>query len=294
MTGQELRSFQGAFRAHPDKPFVVDAVQNDPRLASDYPRVTPAAELPKLRFRAVRLVRGWFGPTASYGDFTQAGPDAASLKPLPWGITRLVHDPAGKKYYGLADHELHEVDLENRTSKKLGLGPAAWWVSRPYAITFDTKRERLVVAAEPGGFGYLYTYTPRTGAWSFLVDPNNNIDVYELNNNLYPKALAYHPGDDTIYGLVNNWRGDDGDMPTLYRYNALGGIVKKTRLGPPMCPGLFGRSRGGNWTQLVSVDDLLAAVFTIGARPWDDRDKPESFLYLIDPKTDKVRLAWKE
>jgi hypothetical protein len=113
LTKQEISSFQGGYRASLEQPLLVDAVQVEPRLASDYPKVSPPAELPRVKFTALHFtqaMRGqWLG---SVGEFTLAGPDKATLKPLPKGIIALAHDPVGKKHYGITNHEVHEVDLE--------------------------------------------------------------------------------------------------------------------------------------------------------------------------------------
>lgn len=283
ITGREITSFQGTYRFDPQNPFVVDAVQNDPRLDSRYPRVTLADEVPEVRFKAVRAVANGRGDAAcGYGEFTRFGPDKDSLVPLPGRIVHLAHDPAGKKYYGLTDHEFHEVDLEKRTSKKLDPGPDVPPLSWPCGIAFDTKRERVVVATF-GGKGYLYEYTPKTGAWAVVADLNT-IDL---------AGLCYHPADDSLYGLTEK-RGDHGGTPVLYQFNAKGAVTKTVELGPLMFPGLIGRGPTGCHVQVVSAGDYLAVVVVGPLRPGEDRAKPESFLFLVDPKTGKVKLAWKE
>jgi hypothetical protein len=282
LTGQEVRSFQGTYRFDPARPFVVDAVQDEPRLASDYPKPDPAADLPKVRFSGVLAVPAdRFQVSASWGDFTQAGPDRATFKPLPNRLIALAHDPAGKKYYGLTHHEILDVDLEKRTSTMLDPGLAVPRVSWPSAITFDTKRERLVVATRTGG--YLYTYTPKTGAWAVIAEHRGR----------YLAALAYRPDDDTLYALEGPL-SSEGGMPSLVRLNAEGAILKTTDLGPPMFPGLV--SLGPVWSavHLGVAGDQLAVVTAVPVDREGRGGKFETFLYLIDPKTDKVRLAWKE
>ena len=136
-----------------------------PRLSTDYPRLSRTADLPKVAFRAVHLTpTDRFGTAASFGDFTQAGPDKASLKPLPDRIVRLAHDPKGKKYYGLTDHEVHEVDLEKKTSTKLN-PKKDLDLSWPRALTFDTKRDRLLVVASNS----IVEYDPAAGKWRALA-----------------------------------------------------------------------------------------------------------------------------
>ena len=283
LTKQEIDSFTGASRADLENPFVVNEVQREPRLASDYPKVSPPAELPKVKFAALQFApqgrRGdWVG---SVGEFTQAGPDKATLKPLPRGMIALTYDPVGKKHSGITNHEVHEVDLATQTSKKLDPGLGVPQMSWPCGIAFDTKRERLVVVTLSGS-GVMYEYSPKTGAWVVIADLRN-VDL---------ACLTYNPKDDTLYGLAAEG-GSDAAVTRLYRYNANGAVVSSTELASPIFPGIVGRMPDGR-TQLVAAGDHLALLGGTGRRGDERTVKAESFLFFIDPKTDKVKLAWKE
>ena len=284
MTGREIASFQGQYRFDPKKPIVVDSVQKDARLSSDFPKVEPAANLPKFKFQAVRSTPDRFGATFTFGDFSAAGPDTDSLLPLPKGIGRIARDPMGKKYYGIDAHDIYEVDLEKGKSAKMnpGLGvPRMSWMG---GIAFDTKRERLVVATYSGG-GILYTYTPKTGVWAAPAELKGAVSA----------GLVYHPADDTLYGL--QFDGGEGGKNMLSRINAQGAIVKKVELAGPMFPGVLSRGPDSH-VQMISVGDHIAIlVQSPGVRDGNGQRRPgtaESFLFLLDPKTDQVKLAWKE
>src|SRR5262249_21994155 len=110
-TGLGVSSFHASYRAKADEPVVVDRVQDDPRLAADWPIPTPLADLPKLTFQAHHYVAGGhrFDAQVSYGEHTVAGAKPASLKPLPKDTRRLTYDPAGKKYYGIVRSEIAEI-----------------------------------------------------------------------------------------------------------------------------------------------------------------------------------------
>jgi hypothetical protein len=282
VTQQELRSFRSTYLFDPANPLTVDSVQDEPRLNSDYPKLTPAAEVAKIKFQATHLTpAGRFDVAGSFGDFTQAGPVRDSLKPLPKDIRRLTFDPKGKKYYGLTTHEVHEVDLEKRTSTKMDLGLLK--LSSPRAITFDTKANRLLVVASRA----IYEYDPATGKWNLLADLPRGLDL---------AGLTYHANNNTLYGLGKEFAGDDDSKrPTLYEFNAKGAIVKATELAPPMFPGLIDRGPDTR-IQIVSAGAHLA-VLVGGPAPRDGNGKPlkaESFLFLIDPASEKVTLGWKE
>jgi hypothetical protein len=286
LTKQEISSYQGTYNYDGAKPFFVDMVRNDERLRSDYPRVTPSQDLPKVSFQAAHVTVTEHGQfSGSFGDFTQVGPDKNSLKPLPKGVAALTFDPVGKQYYAVKGHEFHAVDLAKVTTEKLDPGPLLPRVSWPCGTTFDTKRDR-VVWATLGGVGQLYTYTPKTGVWAVPTDLNN-VDL---------SALAYHAKDDTLYGLAGARGGDEGGVPVLYAYNALGAMPEQTSLEGPMFPGVLKRGPSETRVQMVSTGDHLAVLVT-GSKPHVEggrRAQTESFLFLIDPKTAKVQLAWKE
>jgi hypothetical protein len=284
LTGQEIKSFRGTYRFSPTDPLTVDSVQNDPRLASDFPKPMPAAELPKVKFEATHQVAtSRFDVTGSFGNFTQNGPDRDSLKPLPRDIRRLAFDPKRKKHYGLTAHQVHEVDLDKKKSTKMDLGSDVPELSWPRAIAFDTKQDRLLVVASKS----IYAYSPANGKWAVLAELPRGTEV---------AALGYHSKDDTVYGLGQELFGEErSTRPILFHFNAQGAIVKATELPAPMFPGLLGRGPESR-AQLVGAGDYLAVVIG-GAAPRNEdgrTSKAESFLFLVDPKTDKVKLAWKE
>ena len=284
LTGLQISSFQGTYASDPDAPFVIDRLQSDPRLQSDYPKPTPIAELPKLEFSALHLtmVRR-LDVAAAFGDFTLAGPKVDSLKPLPKGVTRLAVDPAGKKYYGLTGHAVVEVDLEKQTATKLDLGLDVPELSWPCGIAFDTKRQRLIVVSL-GGVGYMYAYSPKTGKWSVIADMNN-LDL---------AALAYDPEEDALYGLEQT-RGEDGEggLPMLYQFNAEGALIKEFEFGAPMFPGILGRGPTGVTPQLAAVDGRLVVL----ASPTvDDSEEvqTERFIFLVDVRAERMWLTAKD
>lgn len=283
MTGQEVKSFRGAYRFNPASPFAVDGIQDEPRLSSKYPTLTKVADLPKVQFQAVHLVAAdRFGVSGSAGDFTQDGPAKDTLKPLPDKVVRLVHDPKGKKNYGLTMHEVCEVDLEKKKTVNLDPGVGLERISWPRAVAFDTKRNRLLVMSSK----LIYEYAPATGKWRVVAELPRGIEL---------AGLTYHAKDDTLYAVGQGF-GEDA-RPTLYQMNAQGAVLRSAALTAPVFPGLLGRMDPDRGIQLVSTGTHLALVIG-GPGPRDGngmRRKGESFLFLIDPaESDKVTLGWKE
>ena len=282
LTGLNIASFQGRYAFDPKMPFVVNEVERDARLRSDYPQPTPAAELPKLEFKALQITGNAPFATGSYGDFTLSGPRLDALKPLPRDVRRLAVDPETQKCYAIGLHEVLEVDLQKRTTTKIDMGLDVPRLSWPCGITFDTKRKRLLVVSL-GGSGYLYEFTPKAGKWSVLADMNN-VDL---------AALAYHAKDDALYGLGAPMGDGERAKHVLYQYNPQGALLKKISLGDPIFPGALGRM-GGIETppQLISVGDHLIIISkTGGERP--GQTGGETFMFLVDPKTGTGRLTWR-
>jgi hypothetical protein len=284
ITGREIASYQGAYRFDPARPITVNGLHADPRLHSDFPTVTPAADLPKVRFTAVRQTNiDRFRSAAAVGEYTQAGPDRDTFKPLPADIRCLVSDSVGDRHFGLGRHEVLEIDLGRKKGTPIAPDKTLPEISWPCSLTYDTKRDRLLVATSGGG-GLLYSYVPDKKAWAVLA---------ELKG-LGQAALTYHPKDDALYVLGEARSGDDGGQPVLYRLNAAGAVTDKTELGSPMFPGLLGRIPVGSHVQLAPVGDRLAALIDTGDARGEPRPERESFLFIIDQKSGKSQLAWKD
>src|SRR5262245_24786810 len=221
MTGQKIASFNGQYQAESGKPLVVDALQNDERLSADYPQPVPARTLPKLTFTAHHFVSGRrpFDEFRSFGEFALSGPTINSLKPLPDRVGRITYDPVGKKHYGISDHALALIDMDKKTVTKIDMGLHVPKMSWPAAITFDTKRERVLVTTSTNG--YLFAYYPKTQKWEVLADK------------LDAPALTYHPQDDALYGVRGNGDGE------LFQLNENGALIKSAKLDCPILPAML-------------------------------------------------------
>ena len=108
-------------------------------------------------------------------------------------------------------------------------------------------------------------------------------------------ALAYHAKDDALYGLAATRDGNgEGGLPiVLHRYNENGATVSTTALMGPLFPGLFSTRPSGVPAQLLAAGDHLVLLAT--TEPDHNRGGvgSESFIYLVEPKTGRARLAWK-
>ncbi|MBM3980064.1 MAG: hypothetical protein FJ304_07230 [Planctomycetes bacterium] len=284
-TGLEVLSFQGTYQFDPKKPFVVDGIQKDERLSLDFPKLTPAAQAPKIKFEATRVrFPAHSGSTAAFGGFTESGPAFEVLTPLPKGILQLVYDSNGKQHFGLTLHELHAVSTKEATSTKLAPPPGIefHW---PRAATFDAKRNRVLICAHRG----LFEYAPASPLpWTQLTEGR-------LSN---CAALVWQAKTDTLFsfGAARNQRGNGNLVPTLYQHNANGTVTNSVVLGTPLFPGVMGEYGLENRAELIDLGGDLALLIQGRGRDTNtgEAGKPEAFLYVIDPKTGKVKLAWKE
>jgi len=276
----KIASFQGAYAYTHDKPFVINAIQDDPRLLTDYPQPTPLDKLPNLTFKALRLSSGDRFPhrvDVAYGDFTLAGPKVESLKPVPAGVSRLAYDPVGDRYFGVAGHDVVTWKSGDKATSKMDLGfdvPQLHW---PADVAFDTQRRRLFLSSA----GYLYACDVVTDKWSALAERP------ELT------AFTYHPKHDVLYGIAL-LHGEHGDRPVLRQFNVAGARVKSTPLGDPMIPGTLGRGPGVSGVQIVPADDHLVVLVAPHGHRGEEVEPRTSCIYLVDPKQGKVWLTAKE
>lgn len=281
-TGMEIVSFQGSYNYDLKKPIFVDKLQNDERLRSDYPRLTPVAELRDFNFVGTRLLlEGRGRTTALFGEFNSNGPEKKSLKALPKDILQVAYDPGAKQFYGITGHDLRRVDLAKGTSTRIEI-PEKIKPNWLRCLTYDSKLERVIVS----GRNALYEYvTKGDGTWTVLV-PNNRGSF---------AGIAWQASTNTLYAIGHERVGDGYSQAMLYELNVGGAVVARTALAHPMFPGVI-TTRGFDRAELIDLGGDLAAL--VYRENWDPDSgksgKPESFLYLIDPKTGKTKLAWKE
>jgi hypothetical protein len=281
MLGQKLASFTGQYRAESDMAIVVEDVSNDERLSTDWPKPIPAAKVPKVTFQALHLVPGRepHDVTRSFGEFTLTGPKADTLKPLPDHVGRVVYDPTGKQYFGIfRHHTLGAIDMDKKKATTIDTGLDVPEISWPSGITFDTKRDRVLLTTFGGG-GYLYSYTPKTAKWEVLAEKPAHWIAYDAKN-------------DALYGLKGDLRGEGAELQQL---NAKGAVVDSAKLDGEFAPGVLAIGGGGNGIQLIAADGKLILLFSpVGLGRGEGPAAKWSYMYLIDPKTGKADLVWKE
>ena len=240
-------------------------------------------DLNKLRFTAVYITKGArpFAQSASIGEFTVNGPNRETLRPLPSRTVRAAVDGKMQQYFTLTHHDAFRMDsnVTNPTQLKPALAEEQR-ISWPCGLTFDTKRNRLLVISR-GGKGYLYSYSPTQNKWSVLADANN-IDF---------AAIGYSEGDDLTYGLYQGYRDQSG--PTLCQFNSLGAIIKSISLKNPQLAESIGRSPVSSIVQLIPLKNHIVVIVTPEHRSEDTRNT-KTHLYVINKSNYEVRRTWSE
>jgi hypothetical protein len=277
----------------------VNAVQADPWLSSNYPTPEPAAGLPNLAFDAL-----YFGQFGNRGAGSSAlarfsltkGPDFDSLILLP-GVRRpgreapfrrLVVEPSNGIGYGLSSSEIKEVveiDLAKKSTRLLPAIPREVWKEplNPRGIAFDARRQRLLLATHQA----LFAYTTTTGKWEVVREW------------VFPgfAGLAFDPASDNVYVLWERFghRGDE-KLYLLERLSNKGEQLGEVQLSGPLFAGALESGDIDSRAQFIAVGDMLVLVSSLletSYRPVPQTEV-ETFVYLIDPKSGKTLLAWKD
>jgi hypothetical protein len=275
-----ISSFHGAYAYQHEKPITVSKVQEEPRLDRDFPKPSPAAELPDILFPGLHLVasdrRLGHAQKASWGDFKPSGPVKESLVPLPDGITQAVFDGKNKTYYGIRGHNVVKFGDDPKKFEQLDVGFAVPEFSWPQDLALDAKRERLFVLAR----NYLYQLDLASGAWSVLAERPGLV------------ALTFSAKHDCLFGCSLQRGGDGPGKPTLVTMNLQGAPVNTRSLGDPVVPGSL-NDHPFSGAQLIDADDYLVLITSPNDFSGESIGPPMSYTYLIEPKKGTTWLAAK-
>jgi serine/threonine protein kinase len=229
-----------------------------------------------LRFQALNFAStSSMRLTVSYGTFTAKGVIASSLKSIPssqpYEISHLAFDPRRQQFYGLNLHQLMALDMKEQELSELkpqGLRSLSW----PSGLTFDTNRDRLIVANTRNEF--LYAYSPELQNWTKLGEIDSNV-----------QALTFDPEEDMIYGIAQSFGAESIVAPVhLLMYNTNGALVKTTPLALPMS--ISDSEYGSAQTQLIVVGQYI--VVLIYAPYYASQNAQAWRIYLVNPRTGRV------
>jgi hypothetical protein len=286
MTKSELASYHGDYQSRSDAPFLIDKIQDDPRLSVNYPQPISRDKMPAdardITFVANRYVAGLRSHelSSSFGEYSVFGPKVNSLKPLPKGVSRITYDPDHKMHYGISGHGMVQVNMASNETKQIDLGLSVPRLSWPCEITYDTKRKRVILGSSGGG-GFFYAYSTETQQWTVISKRPGALD-----------AFVYSPLDDFIYGVLFD-HGEDGNVASLAKVNSEGAIVSRIPLGPPIEPGCLKNGPGVCTTQVAIAGKYIAILAAPGGHG-DEHELDAASIYLVDPNTKQIWLTSKE
>jgi hypothetical protein len=248
LTGLEMASFHGLPTSPYPTPIVIESVQDDARLQSNYPQAVPVTELPNLHFQ-VAFFNGYppYGTatttgTVAFREYTLAGPVDEAM-PLLKG-TRVTTNASTQYYYGANWQTVFQVEAASGICRTMTLDAGLPELSWPMGLTYDSQHQRVDLVSL-GGEGYLYAYNPSRSTWSVLTSMNNQ--DYGL--------LEYHAAEDMLYATSSYMSG--AAPRTLYRLSPAGAVLSQMAL--PVLPNDSGASRYRG--ELVSVGDYLVLIF---------------------------------
>jgi hypothetical protein len=217
----------------------------------------------------------------SWGEFTLAGPDLNTLRPMPKGIVRMAFDAEKKQFYGLDHHNVFQVDLVQQTTTELEIGTDAPKLSWPSGITFDSKRRRLLVL----GSGLIYQCdVDKEHKWSVVREVHRHW--------AHGRGLVYEPKSDSLFLLSQSHGGQP--TPVLSRLDSDGAVVKSKTLVGPEFTALFGQSPADSNAQLIAVDGKVVLLAYPSEHGEEQAQPPRSKMFLYDPQTDRIQPAWEK
>jgi hypothetical protein len=275
LTGLEISSFQGEYSNATPGRFVINAVQDDPRLRSDFPQPVPDSELPDPALAAQKFALTFRNPSAETGvvtrEYTLRGPtNSSSLFPRDM---RVIADETGHVYYGSEQHTVFKIDASTGTEESIPyevVAPEGW----PMGTAFDSKRGRVVVVNLSGAGAIYSSIAPHT-QWSFLASMDNR-DV---------DSLDYHPGYDSYFAVATSYNS----ASRLYTLSGASGAYLGD-VGLPMLPSGIGF--GAYRSEITSLGDYV--VVLLGPQSFiGGSDTPDARIYLVDPRNGRSWLTFR-
>ena len=267
LTGQRIASFHGGYQPLPAG-FVIDSVQDDPRLSSDYPQPVPLSQLPDIEFDVAT-----FEGRLTIRRYGLDGPEDGG--PLLGSGAIVNADASGRFYYG-GDNGLVEINSETGAVREIPMLAEIEREGWQMGTAFDRKRN-LALLVTLAGEGFLYGYSPAENQWPLRTSmANRDFD-----------CIVYHDADDSLYAVTTSH--EDSVHAKIVQLTAEGTFLKEIPI--PILPFNIGPS--GHRAELVSAGKYLVLLLAPGRMSYPDA-LPESRIYLIDPSTSEVWLTFRQ
>jgi len=227
-------------------------------------------------FTAVQLARSGSGQwRVGIAEFNGHGPRPQSALPvvLPsiYPLTHVAVDPHGPVYYGITTHEVGQIIPNTGQFVELKSDPSRSKPSWPAAIAYDSKQERLLIAARSQG----YSYNPKTGEWQTLSWLKDDGIV----------ALAYDAEHEMLYGLQAESGGEAAT--SVLQFNAQGALLSSIRLSSPIPVGRYPFPLA----QLAFAENQLICMVSPSEQDLDAGVATGCTIYLIEPRSGECRVV---
>ena len=170
-------------------------------------------------------------------------------------------------------NSVYHINPNTMLALKLAIsGPGIPQAGVLAGLTWDTTRDRLVVASLGGG-GYLFEYVPATNLWNLI----SSLHPAEL------RSIAYRSSNDIIYGLEQRFAAP---ISVLYKFGGDGTPLGAINLSEPIGADT---PWGLDWQMMFASDGRLAVIGTEWVNDsLGNHIGIDSRIYLIDPDTGLV------
>jgi hypothetical protein len=276
LTGLELSSFQGEYTNPTPGKFVIDRVQDDPRLRSEFPQPVPDSELPDPALASQKFTLTFRNPSADTGvvtrEYTLRGPSNTSTL-FPRDM-RVIADETGHVYYGAEQHTVFKIDASTGVEENIPyevVAPEGW----PMGTAFDSKRGRVVVV-NLSGAGALYSSVAPHTQWSLLASMDNR-DV---------DSIDYHPGSDSYFAVATSYNSASRILTLSADSGSYLGDVEL-----PMLPSGIGF--GSYRSEITSLGDYLVVLLGPQSFFGPSNDSTDARIYLVDPRNGRSWLTYR-
>lgn len=227
-----------------------------------------------LRFQGTHYDFGNRNHFAASGEFTLAGPEMRTLRPIHRHIGQLIAINGGRHHYALTGSAFLRFDPAtgagapvpqiNHAPQDMAFG----------AVAYDTKRERFVLTGMNPPHP-TYTFTPGKQAWETLNPQGPSL-----------AALTYLPRDDQFLGVTSEHEFLEHPRTNAFvvRLNPDGQLVESFPLRRDVWPT---RSQWGGTTLAKTEEKLIIAV----PPEEDERGEHHSHIYAVDLRTHEVAYS---
>jgi beta-lactamase regulating signal transducer with metallopeptidase domain len=294
LTGLEIATFQGSYRAENDGEVVVgpqsetwrqqqayDGVRQVYLEATREQREALVASLSELRFPAISYEVSPDGRRSheigvSYGTHSVFGPIVGDFVEVTDRSEQRYLDPRGA-YTPDERFALINPGTQRRDSLPWGADNPLPKISHVCAFAYDSKRDRWIVIGQTRNEYQMYAVTVKDKNWS-IVRALGRIDLH---------TLCYSPADDAYYGLALVGHGDGLE---LYKIDPAGVVLDKK-----IVKGLKGRFGPDHrpWLQLISADKYLIAIVIRHGHAGQPLDFGDVYSNVIDPQSASLLFTTK-